>query len=57
MTAGGCSSCTGQRVDGILRHRPECPSYRPAEFCFEHPDVVELDAFTGYWYPDEKRTA
>lgn len=59
MTPGGCSSCTGQRVEGCLVHTETCEFFYPTSapvwtvkaFCFEHPDVCELDAYIGYWYP------
>lgn len=47
-----CSSCGGPREDGIVRHRPECPSYLRSAVLLEHPDLMALDADLGYWYPD-----
>lgn len=60
MTPGGCSSCTGQRVDNCLIHTRDCSFYYPRsaptwtvrDVVFHHPDVCELDAYIGFWYPD-----
>lgn len=46
-----CSTCGGTRVDNILRHLPGCDFYRPADMIREHPDLVDLEADTAFWYP------
>lgn len=51
-----CSECGDTPIAGILRHTTVCSFYRmrPATVLFEHPDLVDLDAELGFWYPDRE---
>lgn len=55
-----CSQCGDTHTAGILRHHPHCSFYRlnkheVASVMFEHPSLIDWDANTSYWYPDETR--
>lgn len=58
---GGCSTCGGKRVFGMVRHTPRCEFYRVdrtlvRDTLAEHPDLIDLDLDTSWWYPGEPAT-
>lgn len=53
-----CSACGGPRIGWTVRHTLRCPSFRlPATYVrdvlYTHPDLAELDAEMGYWFPGD----